>query len=785
MLLSHLKRLCTLCSLLPTIIPVSAQNTSPAPSTTELPSSFRQAVPACAQPCLQAALLERFPLVCTVPISLSCLCSRYSSRGETLGEVALGCIYSSCSTVDSQAASAYNICIGQKDAVSQTQSVLTVTAGGPIMSQLTATTSTIRTRSTSTLVTTTRTPSPTINIDSISSTSSATSFTSSPSRNATAAGVASAPSPPTMKPAQIAGLSVAVAAALILAIGLMALSVFLRKRREARVIIEVDEEKRRTFQPPTDYSRISVRDFTAAPSQHAPPKQFPLHPVSRHQSTVIFTAPTTSNPPKDGAVDIRSIHPLARPAGLKSRNASNLSVPLEQIGLAISAEAPGRQTTVTSDRPQRPRKAELRQQRPRSLRYTMDSSRRPDSVLTQDTVFEEDAQALRRRSSKLLPTPPVPIPPIRSFQPSRPPPEFIPTMKPTPAVPTRSLGPQQPELFLNIPVRHSRSLAELAPPKPEARPAYTAPLAPPFQLLTVHDQNASRAISTASSDGNTDIPDYYFSDYEDSPQIPPVPAWDHSRLQAESTPRSVNVRPKISSSTVSRTLSQATSRASTNIRDSVASQTSFESIDSNDPTPEDEDDDKQLSDDKLSPIEESQSPISMLRYPKIPRASNQLVSRSEQSPRSPQSYSPLNQQSPRRLPAPKRHAEPSALHVKRRGQTEALRLQDRLKLDSPRRTEVREHIKNLTHVRSNSVEPGNPGSSRSAYRHTRVQSGQEPLSPAMYETSSVQPLNVGFIPPEETPEYDALKSPMWVPNLTPKRHGDDLFLSVSYSKPAQ
>jgi hypothetical protein len=37
--------------------------------------------------------------------------------------------------------------------------------------------------------------------------------------------------------------------------------------------------------------------------------------------------------------------------------------------------------------------------------------------------------------------------------------------------------------------------------------------------------------------------------------------------------------------------------------------------------------------------------------------------------------------------------------------------------------------------------------------------------------------------PERTPQMEAMKSPGWVPNLTPKRHGDDLFLSVTYSKP--
>lgn len=575
----------------------------------------------------------------------------------------------------------------------------------------------------------------------------------------------------------------------------MVLSVYLRRRGERRDMAEIREEK-----PKASWPRGSSSTGNFLPG--TPPKQFPLLPLPKAQTnrpysssnlirvnpnTTIYAVPSSNRLPQRDQSDLGSIHPVLRPAAATSRNSSKSSVPLDQIGLAISAEVPG-SSAATVGNPRRPHKSERRQSRVKSVRHTLDSLQRPDSSLTQDTVFEEDTLPARRRSSKLLPTPTVPVPPIRSFQPSRPPPPaYNAVSKPR----SRPSSRQQVGLSLDIPVRHSRSQpTRITPPEVPSHalkigPAPVPFLAPPIQITSDSDPCLSRATSTSTSNlGNDgDIPDYYFTSHRDSPEYV-APTTSSLRIdRSYITPKGFNLKPKLSSSNASRATSR-NSRASTNIRDSISSQTSFETTDGNDPTPEDEDDDKQLSDDnKLSPVAES--PISNLRYPKIPRASNQLVPR---SPRNSQSRSPQSQRS---QGSPLGWSEPSALLVKRRGETEAFHLESKLQMDSPNRTAFGNHSENRRHMRSNSVETWSAGSpSLASNRQTRILSGQWVKSPAMYDIDVVQPLNVRSKQQQQqapplTPSMEALKSPAWVPNLTPTRQGDDLFISVTYSKPAR
>jgi hypothetical protein len=454
-------------------------------------------------------------------------------------------------------------------------------------------------------------------------------------------------------------------------------------------------------------------------------------------------------------------------------NSSKSSLPLEQIGLAISAELPG-DTPLSNVPPQPSRKASVNQQRPSSIQQTPDMVQRPDTVYTQDTVFEEDDVRDNRRESKLLPMPPVPIPPIRTFQPSRKPSKSKPSIQlQAPTQPKQV--PQHPELFLDIPVRHSRSqpirllptenphqkvpaLSTQTPPKPKLAPAIQIPPAKPQNTTT-----------SASELSGGDILDYYFTSWQD-----PKPKGlaiaispSHFEYPQDESSKQSKVKPKLSASTISR----ANSTASTNIRDSFSSQTSFET-DRNDPTPEDEDDDRQLNGGKLSPVAES--PLSSLRYPKVPRASNVYVPR---SPRSPLSLN--GQDSPQQAPSP------SSLFMKRRGDQGALRLDSPAHTGSPIGSEIRQQTRRYRqHLRSTS--DATWSTIRTSERSTRTQSGLWPRSPAMYESDIVRPLTIRsktqLLPPPAE-EMQALKSPAWVPRLTPTRQGDDLLISVTYSKP--
>lgn len=776
MLFCHFKRLCITSATLIAASPLATV----ASRSNSLPAVLQKSVPLCAQSCLQASLAEKFPVACSGQENIQCLCSRYSNGGESLGEVALGCVYSACSTQDPGATGAYNVCLGQKDAVMPTQRALTiVVTNAP---RTTSTSPTPKPTTTPVITTTLRTQvtsTQSVVVDSISSLPLATSTPSS-----TAALPVTNEEPPKMTPAQIAGLSVAAVAAFVIAVGLMALSVCLRRRKERRNAFESLDEKGSSRKSKKYSTRVS--HYVAVEGAPAPPR-FPmaLPPVARRGGN---NSRLSSNGP------LYPSRPVQRNGVGTSNSSSNSSLPLEQIGVAISAEldgnsAPPRAALKPSTQPETSTLPGPRSQVPF----------RPISAMTQDTVFEEDEVATRRRSSVLLPTPPVPVPPIRSLQPSQRASTFDSAMNTVAQHNPSRQGARRSELFLNIPVRHERpqpkrimptqTMTTGSPKQVEAHQARR--LAAPVQI------NSTSSPQQTPGSNTGDIDDYYFTAHKDSTARAIA-----IRNRLRDSPNAGQVKSKRSGSTVSRTAS----RASTNFRDSVSSQTSFETADPNDPTPEDEDDDKQLSDDsKLSPVAES--PISNLRYPKIPRASNQLVPR---SPRSPQNVPKLNSPS-RGTPRRNQASPPSASHlVNRRKDLAPPLLETRLplRLNAPRdialvpRPQLQDPFtsppRNRVHARSNSTESWSTTPRSKLDRKSRTQSGMWPSSPAMFD--DIRPLNVKRKDEplrvrrnrdemkeinvgrdvDHDAEVNGLKSPIWVPRLTPTRKGEDLFISVGW-----
>lgn len=769
-----------LCIILPTLIEATPQKTAPALSKRSLPPKLQQQVPACAQPCLRTSLSEQFPFACTTPADLNCLCSRYSFNGQALGEVAVGCIYASCSTYHG-ATSAYNICLGERYAVSPTLTALTVVerTSSTTKSSLTsmASTHSITITTPRTVPTTATTSRPmqtshtqTVIADSVSVAPSPTSTT--PKETTTP--LAAAEPPKTMTPAQIAGLAVAVGAAFVIAIGLMGLTIFLRRRREQKHNVQVDEKGglspspsdysprySRRFAPETFLPRPTSRSLLPLPPPPAKrrspsPKAAGKDDSSLKPLKLVATRNMSSTAAQQDVLSLKdpsSVHPLLRRQDITA-NTSSSPVPLEQIGIAITAEQP--RSSVDRNEP--------KYQRPSIARRNADLSQRPDSVMTQTTLFEEDNV---RRESKLLPAlPQVPVPPIRTFQPSRPQPTTAPAQAAMKRSTRRQL-PQQPELFLDIPLRSSRQQPSKADPSdapPHTSVQTTRDKSTPRMRLP--ELNPMSAESDASLSG--DIPDYYFTAYQEPRPIHSVTSSNpNRRFHPIPEQRYDKLKPRRSSSNVSR----ATSRASTNIRDSFSSQTSFETVDHDDPTPEDDEGDKRFTAGKLSPVAES--PIHKLRYPKVPRTSNQLVPR---SPKSPQSQ--VSQSSPRW------QSQPSSLLAKRKGEQGAFTLSNPFRTGSPDPRAASEIRRYRQHLRSSSVETFSP--IRNSERSTRTQSSLWPKSPAMFdELPAVRPLTIRKTQLLHTPTDDiqALRSPVWVPRLTPTRQGDDLFINVTYSKP--
>ncbi|KAL5119932.1 hypothetical protein ACEQ8H_002030 [Pleosporales sp. CAS-2024a] len=538
--------------------------------------------------------------------------------------------------VDQGAASAYNVCLGQQDAVIPTKSVLTVVAS----SIPTTTTTSQAPKSTVPSMTTTTsrtlaTSTQSIIIDSLSSTSSVTSLPTS----TFVAAPASANPPPKMTPAQIAGLSVAAVAAFIIAVGLMALSVCLRRKRERRKSLYPDEKgsSHKSTNLSSRFSHYVVTSGATHSSSHFPKA---LGWNTRREDTLAGFNPKTKNQ----ATPANPTRPVQRNGVGTSNSWSNSSWPLSQIGVAISAEFDG-----SSAMPRTAMKPSPQANPSMAKQSKLNVPLRPLSAMTQDTVFEEeDDTVAQRRSSILLPTPPVPVPPIRSLQPSKKAANLdIATGFPDPPTNDKRRSVLRSELFLEIPVRHEKPpprrimaahIFSTGSPQPRSQ---ASRLAPAVWVAASESPQKSPGSSYTS-----DIDDYYFSSYKTvTPRL--APAYQPRLLK--DSPRAEQVKTKRSGSTISRT----TSRTSTNLRDSASSQTSFETADPSDATPEDEDDDKkQLFDDsKLSPVAES--PISKLRYPKVPRASNQLVPRSPRSP-PPKAHfkSPTSHSTPRRRHQP-------------------------------------------------------------------------------------------------------------------------------------
>ena len=662
---------------------------SPVATVSSLPSllstTLQQAIPSCAQSCLQSSLAEDFPVACTGSENLHCLCSHYSTNGESLGEVALGCAYSSCSEADRGTDAIYSVCLGQRDAVMPTKTALTVVSS--IATRTTSISSPTTTSSTTTTLQTRIASTQSVYVNSISFTSTATPL-SSPT---------STPAPVTTKeasqmtPAQIAGLSAAAVAAFVVAVGLMALSICLRRRKEKRTRFESDEKglgQKSNNHPPRSLHYVEVSSFPGLPT--LPPMAAP--PAARKSGKQVGWNFTT----RDNSTAPRPTRPVLRDTSV-AKNESEASLALSQIGVAVSAELNGRKPGAESGtKPETPSQIQIQ-----ANQTHLSVPRRPVSAMTQNTVFEEDEIAGRRRSSVLLPPP---IPPIRSLPPS----SLVGTCNSImqfPLPPARVDGrAQRSELSLKIPVIHER---------PQPKRIITAGMpstGSPRELPSSRAKRLAPPIRMASSpslgqtpSNNGDIDEYYFSSHDDSPpgDSPSV----HARPGNPTESRQTQTKRSL------RTVSRNSSQASTTFRDSFSSQTSFETAGLNEPTPEDEDEDRQLSadDSKLSPVAES--PISNLRYPKVPRSSNQLVPRSPkllQSPRS-HKHGHGNQLSPRRAPSP------SMLFQNRRKDLAPLLLETRLPLKLPASKDMasmepvlkdpfRSPPRQRRHARSNSTE---------------------------------------------------------------------------------
>lgn len=349
------------------------------------------------------------------------------------------------------------------------------------------------------------------------------------------------------------------------------------------------------------------------------------------------------------------------------------------------------------------------------------------TVLTPATVFEEE------RSPRV----PSGMPPVlythrgisRSEQP-----QYVAYTKPAETT-------VQPPLSLDIP-RH-------APRSNAIQDLGIFPLPPPPTLKQPETEDRLSDRSQAYSSNNS-VLNYYASPEIDSPDLyNTTPIEDDTQVRRP-PPAAIKV-----------TKAVYPPRA---VRASAASdysnRTSFESIGSDEPTPPEEEEKR------LTPVAES--PIAGIRYPKIPRSSNQAVPRSPPSQASPRQADithrtqimaiPINpDQSIARGHTPTLSG--STLAAKRRGDNLANNLERGL------------HISRSNHSQANSPTSQRRESPLKGYgRSTNPR--KEPEWPLVIDLAKA-----------EMKTHPGIKSPIWEPKLTPRREGDDLYLDLSLATP--
>ncbi|EMC99266.1 hypothetical protein BAUCODRAFT_396868 [Baudoinia panamericana UAMH 10762] len=736
-------------------------------------SPLEATVPVCALPCLTYYLQNDFPNCARD--DLACLCSRYSTAGNTLGEQALICVDKECPpTPNAVQQDVYYLCTAVSTAVPVTHTLLTIPA----------------TVSTAQWTSSAATPSATALAQQISSTSQGSSQTtgsgssshllaSTPTSTAvstvssTPAGIASpttgsSPNATNLTSAQAVGVSVACFGALAIIVAMIWLCACLRRR-----------------------------------------KAIAKSPRSRHSSyDFIDEAPSRLEPFYLGTTGSRGPYP-------------NITDRHIRVPETIHTDTQQYQNQMGKQH------SKLRLD---ALGLNAVGGASPDSLRSSST---------RRTVSQLLPEKPGSTPPRPPRSAFRPPPQMgmspqtvfeehmtprakgvRPTLQPTPPVPTysklrearRSQGPEFAAQYTGSPEQIPQPTLSLQPPKRASRAAIKIPspiiIAPPPPVKSIRmsgdrTSRGSQARSDVSSAGGASLLDYYsnlpaLEVSSDPPGTPFTPISLEPQRRMKPLPGAIVVtRPTYPPRAVRRPSS-----------DTCRSETSFESTDPDEPTPPEED--KQL-----SPVAES--PIATIKYPKIPRSSNQSV------PRSP----------PMHLPSPKSPRQ-QQLQTDDRATLPSHAYQTQRKRRSPRtpKTPEEQDTGSLTLSGWTAVERQGGDSAISGLQKRLVidtshsRAGSRPLpqgprkSPASGSGRQESPLKgygrvataalgrpsrtttdsdlaeekagLGTTPGPQIARYvrgDAaseqvmVRSPLWEPKLTPTRRGEDLMLEVGVASP--
>lgn len=542
--------------------------------TIALPAKLQQIIPTCAQQCTSSAIASSFvPDKCKSAIDVSCLCSHYSTSGYALSELALACVYSDCSESvrDASSQDVFGLCSSYTKAVTATHLVLTLTKSGADPS--TSSSSKSSTSSSSARVTESTLLS-SISTRQLTEAASTVTSVSTPSATLPISETSAPPSSvPTQSPkglttGQAVGVSVAsiAIAALLFGICFFCCCCVQRRRKQNkggdRTKLWIKSQNRLDFQDRSSPTGSKFHSHTISGSSITSPKG-PVRPPRSSQ-----LSPTKSQNPSLAGFIKRSNAQYKRrydPSSQEQRQwwRNTFRPEVRQVPDGIKSQHGSISSPNHYLRPEDQKKRSSRIPTPNtSVSFMLRKASRhlrPDSTATKYTMFEEDVR------------PPLP---------------------PKPVLCTSSIYPPESPLFTD---QYTTSPEELT----KSGLMLQIPRKPILhnEPNTVSlDTGISRTdhLSMPPSSAASYLPAYYTSNLSRTPVAPHwSPGSTHERFsQPQFVPRPLAAKP----------------------RHSWASATTFESVDPEEVTPENE--------------EDRQLPRSPVAYPKVPRPSNQAVPRS-------------------------------------------------------------------------------------------------------------------------------------------------------------
>lgn len=787
-------------------------------SSQTLPSALQIGIPTCAQPCVKEAIGQDFvPSICPNSTDFDCLCSHYGSDGYSLGERAFGCLYcGNCTSMNQTNATAvYTICDGQYNAVTPTHSTVVITVIQP-----TSTGETSISMGNPAMAAMATTSGPVMASGTLVQSTIQAAINTSPTT-----GASRSSGPIQLTEAQIAGIAIASIALVVLIVGIVGCLLFIRRRsknleaEDSKLlshhsrnpsdsqnshlgtpwkdprggpggvgIIPLERPPRRDGQTPAQSERswpryypIMPRDdiglaqttnvplqMPASPTAPAMPinSQMPMPgviPPPKGPSTPrsVITGPERPRSGHSAPQSVSDVMPVTTPPSMASSTPRNVK-PAPEIPIT------GR---GTPQQPPIPPVADTTASPTKRARRSIDQT----AILSQVTEFEEDITSAsishlprRPQSSPQQQQQRPPIQPIgqdqdRGRTPNRP---AVPALRATSGSPRlRALRPSN--LKIKIPsyptnlVRPAETTVVTTSQPPQTQPQLFAFPAPPSKA-SVRGQHPLRITTTLEHP-----PPLY--NQRSLPQAANHPRFANQapqRLTPAQTAALVGRVPTAANLTKNRVVkaSKGGSRRSQRShpeanRDSMASFTSFESVGSEDgPTPPE--DNKQQD----APAKGG-SPISNLRYPKIPPSSSQSVSRSP--PSSKNSDSPDKVSPPRMSPStssPRNKAKVSPP----RGVADQLWRTEARQQDVPTRSSP---FAVLSHEPQHKFQRGDS-------REQLAGSSQQPGRSSPPKPANDQSAQWIWKPDIDAEFYP--KSPFGLmPKLTPTKQGEDLYLSVS------